>query len=127
MAAYAYCSSGPTESTNDIVCGGHNIIAECGSLLSQSNRIGNNVERETYSIVADVDVERIENDRITQTSYAEQEKYIKHKEYRTIEFVSLKNSSPRTNRAISAFPFVPKQGPSLDERCSEIFDRNLFG
>ena len=127
VAAYAYCSSGPTESTNDVVCGGHNIIAECGSMLAESDRIGHNVNRLQYSITADVDVEKIENDRITQTSYAEQEKYVSEKEYRTIEFKSLDRSPKRTIRKINAQPFVPKEGPKLEGRCREIFDIQTCG
>ena len=40
LAAYAYASAGPTESTTDLVFGGHCLIAENGSLLASSDRIG---------------------------------------------------------------------------------------
>jgi len=40
IAAYAYSSSGPTESTADLVYGGHAIIAQGGHLLAESNRVG---------------------------------------------------------------------------------------
>ena len=36
IAAYAYASSGPSESTSDLVFGGHSLIAENGSLLAET-------------------------------------------------------------------------------------------
>jgi len=59
IAAYAYASCGPTESTADLVYGGHAIIAQGGHMLAESNRVGDNqpTKRESYSITSDVDIE----------------------------------------------------------------------
>src|SRR4051794_16979763 len=40
IAAYAYASAGPTESTTDLVFSGHCLIAENGLLLKESGRVG---------------------------------------------------------------------------------------
>src|SRR5205823_14816303 len=40
IAAYAYSSSGPSESTTDLVFSGHCLIAENGILLEESPRVG---------------------------------------------------------------------------------------
>src|SRR5262249_55734141 len=40
IAAYAYASAGPSESTTDLVFGGHCLIAENGVLLAESSRVG---------------------------------------------------------------------------------------
>ena len=40
IAAYAYAGAGPTESTTDLVFGGHCLIAENGRLLAESPRVG---------------------------------------------------------------------------------------
>ncbi len=39
LAAYAYASSGPTESTTDLVFSGHCMVAENGALLAGSKRV----------------------------------------------------------------------------------------
>ena len=39
MAAYAYSSAGPGESTTDTVYGGHSLIYENGRLLAEGDRV----------------------------------------------------------------------------------------
>ena len=41
IAGYVYANAGDGESTTDVVFGGHNIIAENGSILSESERFMN--------------------------------------------------------------------------------------
>lgn len=55
IAAYAYTSSGPTESTSDVVYGGHAMIAEGGHLLGESTRVGDRgrTERDSYALTLD--------------------------------------------------------------------------
>src|SRR4051812_8116422 len=61
IAAYAYAGAGPSESTTDLVFGGHCLIAENGKLLGESSRVGDGgpIERGSYFITRDVDVEKI--------------------------------------------------------------------
>ncbi len=60
VAAYAMAGCGPSESTTDVVFGGHCLIAENGVLLAESPRVGDGqpVRRESYCITRDVDVAR---------------------------------------------------------------------
>src|SRR5438270_7583705 len=62
IAAYAYASSGPTESTTDLVFGGHCLIAENGRLLAESPRVGDGqtLRRDSYWITQDVDVAKLQ-------------------------------------------------------------------
>ncbi len=66
IAAYAYASSGPGESTSDLVFGGHCLIAENGVILNESRRVGDGLEpvqiRET-SVTSDIDLQRLAHDR----------------------------------------------------------------
>lgn len=66
IAAYAYASAGPGESTSDFVYGGQCLIAENGRLLGESRRVGDGLEPpipwET-SLTRDVDLEAIGHDR----------------------------------------------------------------
>ena len=39
IGAYVYCSSNVSESTKDIVFGGHCLVAECGEIIAESARL----------------------------------------------------------------------------------------
>ena len=53
--------SGPSESTTDVVFGGHCLIAENGRLLAESPRVGDGlpIRRDSYWITHDVDVAKL--------------------------------------------------------------------
>lgn len=121
-AAYVYTSSGPTESTNDVVFGGHAIIAEAGGILAESTRVGDSFETErgSYFITTDVDIERLQSDRRITTTFVEQTRYINAEQYRRID-IRLNNRNTDLKRHVDAMPFVPKDQSSLDQRCSEVF------
>ena len=57
IAGYVYTSAGEGESSQDMVFGGHNIIAENGTVLSQSRRFAN------QTIYGDIDIGRICHER----------------------------------------------------------------
>ena len=65
IAAYAMAGAGPSESTTDVVFGGHCLIAENGRLLTESPRVGDGlpVRRDSYMITQDVDVAKLQADR----------------------------------------------------------------
>ena len=55
IAAYAYSSAGPGESTTDLVFGGHCLIAENGAMLAESERF----RRDEHLTAADIDLDRL--------------------------------------------------------------------
>ena len=57
ICGYIYTSAGEGESTQDLVFGGHNLIAENGILLAQVKKFS------CETIYSDIDVERILSDR----------------------------------------------------------------
>lgn len=121
IAAYAYASAGPTESTTDLVFGGHCLIAENGALLAESSRVGDGsaVRSDSYAITVDVDLERLQNDRRTTTSF---EDCVRHlpRTYRTIDF-TLRPALTGLKRSVSGTPFIPNADAELHRRCAEIF------
>ena len=125
ISAYAYASCGPTESTSDLVFGGHCMIAEGGHLLEESCRVGDGKtpNRESYWITTDIDVEKLQTERRTTTSYAESRKYLAGWDHYITITVSLNNVEydQLLKRHIDARPFVPKNSTTLNSRCSEIF------
>jgi NAD+ synthase (glutamine-hydrolysing) len=126
IAAYAYASSGPTESTTDLVFGGHCMVAENGVLLKASRRVGDGgpIERESYHVTADVDVEKLQTDRRSTTSFDDCVKYAAP--FRVREF-SLRQEMPGLLRGVEGTPFVPKANAELHARCAEIFGIQCAG
>ena len=128
IAAYAYASSGPGESTSDLVFGGHCLIAENGTLLGQSRRVGDGLEpahvSET-SITCDIDLQRLAHDRQVIGTFADAVAQLDHT-FRVVdcELVATATqgrSRDKLLRAVDAHPFVPDESNELDQRCAEIF------
>ncbi len=126
IAAYAYASSGPTESTTDLVFGGHCLIAENGRLLRSSPRVGDGspIRRDSYVITADVDVERLQADRRVTTSFDDCLRSLTP--FRRVGF-RLSSAMEGLKRTVPGTPFVPSEGPELHRRCAEIFGIQCAG
>ncbi|MFN3193647.1 MAG: NAD(+) synthase [Aureliella sp.] len=122
LAAYGYSSAGPTESTTDVVFGGHCIIAENGALLAESPYVGDHGTgwQPASSATADVDLQKISHDRQKTTSWQMAAK----RSPATFRTVLLADDGPNRSsgqqRVVPGRPFVPKEGPALHRRCSEI-------
>ena len=129
IAAYVYASAGPTESTTDLVFGGHCLIAENGSLLTESKRIGTgmplNVASQLDGVVSfttsDIDLDRLDHDRRVFGTMHQSSNPEFHKPFRRIAF-ELETRIIPLARFVDAHPFVPKATTELDERCAEIFE-----
>ncbi|MGB5326458.1 MAG: NAD(+) synthase [Pseudomonadales bacterium] len=127
IAAYAYASAGPTESTSDLVFGGHCVIAENGSILGESRRIGDGQTPGYFtetSITRDIDLQRLAHDRQVMGSF-DDGRGAAHKQFRHID-VDPNNGKlrkPRKDlaRLVDAHPFVPADQAELHARCEEIF------
>ena len=122
VAAYVYASNGVSESTTDVVFGGHALIAENGSLLTESARF----QREDSLLVSDIDVERLQNDRQKTNSFSDSLALLQEREYRRVSFL-LQKTPLRLVRPIEAHPFVPSGQEQLAERCAEIFHAQVAG
>ncbi len=125
VAAYALAGCGPTESTTDLVFGGHCLIAENGALLTESPRVGDGgpIRRDSYTITADVDVVRLRTDRRVMTSFDDSLSAMRP--FRRIAF-AVSPEMPGLKRAVSGTPFVPG-GTELHRRCAEIFGIQCAG
>jgi NAD+ synthase (glutamine-hydrolysing) len=126
IAAYAYASSGPSESTTDLVFGGHCLIAENGRLLGESARVGDgqSIQRGSYYLTRDVDVQKLQADRRLTTSFDDCRKYLRP--FRRIPF-GLAAEMPGLQRRVDGTPFVPSEGVELHGRCAEIFGIQCAG
>lgn len=127
IAAYAYASSGPGESSSDLVFGGHCMIGENGAILDESRRVGDGKQpahiKET-SVTCDVDLQRLAHDRRVVGSFDDGRTNLLQ-DYRVLN-AGGKNDQPRSPRKVlcryvDAHPFVPDESAELDARCAEIF------
>lgn len=124
MGAYLYASCGAHESSTDMVFGGHMLICENGSVLSENERF----EQETTLLVNEIDVERLITERIVTNSYSENKRIVnqmlapefRFDKWRRIEFKLNRMEKPfDLTRIIDGRPFVPR-GDELLARCKEI-------
>jgi NAD+ synthase (glutamine-hydrolysing) len=122
IAGYVYTSCGVTESTTDLVFGGHAIIADNGTIIAESPRF----QRDDALLVTEIDFQRLQNDRIKTTSFGDSLALLKTREYHPIKF-HLEPSESKLTRSIDAYPFVPKGEDQLSERCEEIFHTQVAG
>ena len=127
LAAYAYASAGPTESTTDLVFGGHCLIAENGAMLARSDRIGEPhcAWLEKSHATADIDVQRLAHDRQVTQSWQQAAKRFAH-EFRRVQFTSARESNGAL-RNVVAQPFVPREDSELHARCAEVFGIQCAG
>ncbi len=118
ITGYVYASAGEGESTQDLVFGGHNLIAENGTVLARSKRF------ETGVIYADLDIHRLSHERRRMCSYrGEAENLRTHK----IVPVSMEEEETFLERRFSARPFVPDQAQEREKRCDEILSIQSYG
>ena len=125
VSAYVYASCGVTESTTDVVFGGHCAIAENAALLAETERF----QRDETLLVADVDLERVRIDRIWLNSFGDAHlHYADTTRFRKIPFELGRTTAPgQLHRTIDAHPFVPQGTDQLEERCQEIFAIQVSG
>ncbi|MDU1890282.1 MAG: NAD(+) synthase [Dysgonomonas sp.] len=125
IAGYVYAAAGNGESTTDIIFSGSSMIAENGSILSEGERFS----FDSKMTVADIDVERLRNDRIKNKSFSLSEyPIIKEIGFQTVWInQNIKEDKFKLNRYISPTPFVPAKDNTLSERCEEIFSIQVGG
>lgn len=121
LAAYAYASAGPTESTTDVVFGGQCLIAENGTMLASSECVGQEGCNwlENSDATADIDLQKLAHDRQITVSWQQAVKR-SALEYRRV-VVEGQLGSKGDLRWVNPTPFVPSTYTELHERCSEIF------
>jgi NAD+ synthase (glutamine-hydrolysing) len=126
IAAYLYSAAGPGESTTDLAWDGHAIIYENNDLLTESNRFSS----EEQIIVADIDLERLAQDRMRMTSFndavgcaAERVRQMRRVGF---QFRIPEGEIPLMRR-VERFPYVPSDSAARDARCFEAYNIQVHG
>ncbi len=116
---YAYCSSGCTESTQDLIFCGHSIIAENGDILAENEK---QIETD-YLLVQDADVGKIRSARRKNKSVRDTAAfYGKMEPMRTIDCQCPALRSDGSLYPVQRHPFVPSDRADRVERCMSIFN-----
>ena len=124
ICGYVYASAGDGESTTDMVFSGHNLIAENGNMLAESKRFCN------QSVLADMDVERLVNERRRMTTYPgnEEDTYGSRQAYHFVELSAVSENQPeKLLRFVDKMPFVPSDTANREKRCEEILMIQAMG
>ena len=118
FCGYVYASAGEGESTTDLVFGGHNLIAENGTILAESEKYKCGI---TYT---DIDLERLVGDRRKNTVFVTENPV--DDDYLEVDF-ELKERPLMLTRKIDPSPFIPQGRTAWEERCAEILEIQTMG
>lgn len=118
LSAYIYADAGEGESTTDLVFAGHNIIAENGAIIAQSDKFTNGI---TYG---EIDLDKIAAERARMTTFVSGQDI--DSEYEEIE-IYLEEEKFDFSRVIDNAPFVPSNESERDKRCEEILSIQTMG
>ena len=126
VAAYLYAAAGPGESTTDLAWDGHAMIYENNVLLAESERFA----AEEQLIAADIDLERLAQERSRLTSFNDLvgEELERVRRIRRIPFtLRVPDGEMELLRAVERFPYVPSNPDDLDARCYEAYNIQVHG
>ncbi len=114
LCGYVYASAGDGESTTDAVFGGHNLIAENGTLLAESTLFQNGL------LTTEIDLGRLAFERRKNTGFlptGEAERV----------FFDLSAAPTELSRSFPKTPFVPSGKADRDSRCETILAMQSAG
>ena len=116
ISGYIYANAGEGESTTDLVFGGHNIIAENGTILKESSRYVNEI------VYSEIDLQRITGERRKNTTFQPLDEETLVRVPFTIE-----ETKTFLTRTFPKKPFVPSNEQTRAQRCEEILTIQAMG
>lgn len=115
--AYVYANAGYGESTSDLVFGGHNIIAENGVILAESEPF----MEDAPLVITEVDVQHMLYERRRMNTFP-----MEGEAKSTVSFALALTDTVLT-RPLPALPFVPQDEAERDARCESILQMQAQG
>ena len=116
VCAYLYATAGEGESTQDLVFGGQNLIAENGVILKEGKRFENGV------IYADIDLHRLGSERRRMSTFPAFEGGCHLRIHFTVDV-----EETALEREFAPNPFVPDGDSERNFRCDEILNIQAMG
>jgi NAD+ synthase (glutamine-hydrolysing) len=125
-AAYLYSAAGQGESTTDLSWDGQTMVYECGDLLAEGDRFPEEARR----TVADVDLDRIRQERLRQGTFDDNRRTYDERvsEFRTVPFeLQAPGGDIGLRRKVDRYPFVPDDPARLALDCYEAYNIQVSG
>ncbi len=116
VCGYVYASAGDGESTQDLVFSGHNLIAENGALLGETECF------ENRTLYGDIDIARLRAERRRMNTFASNTDFALHK-----IAIGFKKELCRLERTFPSRPFVPLDDTEKERRCERILTMQAAG
>lgn len=116
ICGYIFASAGEGESTQDLVFGGHRMIAENGTTLADSGLYT------TGLTISEIDIQKLSTERRRNTSF----KCGAEPKVRRIAF-TMRTERTVLTRNVEAMPFVPQVASEKEKRCFDILQMQAHG
>lgn len=120
MCGYVYTSAGVSESTSDLVFSGHDIIADNGAIISESE-----ILKEEHILYGEIDLEKCRSERMKFQTALELQDTQPYTEV-CIQTAPI-TSQLQLARSISPYPFVPSDPTLRSSRCMQILNMQAAG
>ena len=109
---YVYAGSGPSESSKDLVFGGHLLAAENGVLVGESERFS----LAGSDLCVEIDVEKLRYSRLRNSAFSQVTSDTNYELHRLADAQPIE----KLKRTFSEQPFVPEDKEEADDRAAEI-------
>lgn len=120
MCGYVYTSAGVSESTSDLVFSAHDIIADNGYIINESE-----VLQEEHILYGEIDLEKCRSERVKFQTSMQQET---HGSYQHVYIQTAPiQGKLQLIRPISPYPFVPADQTQRHKRCMQILQMQAAG
>lgn len=120
--AYIYSSAGVNESTSETVFSGHNIIAQNGLLIVETE----NFNQESEILYGDIDLQQIDFKRRNNSSYRDTLNRFEHN-YQEVIFEIKETQEYSFSKKFDSTPFVPKKNVLADfEKIAALQENALI-
>jgi NAD+ synthase (glutamine-hydrolysing) len=120
ICAYIYASAGATESTKDVVFGGHCMVAEAGQIIAEGPRFS----LEEQTLVTEIDCQKLMHDRAQNTTFSQADR---PRAYRVVATGGVSQPLTSLTRKYPSHPFVPTDEDEFDARAQEILSIQATG
>ena len=119
VCAYIYADAGEGESSTDLVFSGHNIIAENGTILTETERFTN------QAAITEIDLGRLASERRRMTTFDIKTPY--EADYTVTSFKFCHITETALTRKYPRTPFVPGNKSDMEQHCNEILNIQAMG
>jgi NAD+ synthase (glutamine-hydrolysing) len=123
ICGYVYASCGVGESTQDVVFGGHAMVAEDGVVLGESRRFA----RDGDLLVADLDIEHLRLDRERTTSFGDSLRAFPPTNWRVVDVELPPHQGAPFRRVLDPSPFISHDDATRNRRTEEIISIQTSG